>query len=47
MGRSFRIYLAGEIVFVCRKCQNHLAVGEQVESKVRCPTTSAHVGVSG
>jgi hypothetical protein len=34
MGRSFRVYLAGESVFVCRHCNNHLAVGESVLSKV-------------
>lgn len=34
MGRSFRVYLAGEAVFLCRKCGNHLAVHENVESKV-------------
>ncbi|WOO82202.1 yippee-like protein [Vanrija pseudolonga] len=33
MGRSFRVYLAGEAVFLCRKCGNHLAVHENVESK--------------
>jgi hypothetical protein len=34
MGHSFRVYLAGESVFVCKHCQNHLAVGESVLSKV-------------
>ncbi|ORY34683.1 putative yippee-like protein [Naematelia encephala] len=33
MGRTFRIYLAGESVFLCRQCGNHLAVGESVLSK--------------
>lgn len=33
MGRQHRIYLAGESVFVCRDCGNHLAVGESVLSK--------------
>lgn len=35
MGRTFRIYLAGESVYVCKKCGNHLAVGESLLSKVR------------
>lgn len=34
MGRSFRVYLAGETVYVCRGCGNHLAVQESVMSRV-------------
>lgn len=34
MGKQYRVYLAGESVFVCRQCGNHLAVGESVISKV-------------
>lgn len=34
MGRTNRIYLAGEAVFTCRSCGNHLAVGESVMSNV-------------
>jgi hypothetical protein len=34
MGHSFRTYLAGETLLVCRTCTNHLAVGESVLSKV-------------
>jgi hypothetical protein len=34
MGRVFRSYLAGESVFSCRSCGNHLAVRESVISDV-------------
>ena len=34
MGHSFRTYLAGETLLTCRSCNNHLAVGESVLSKV-------------
>jgi hypothetical protein len=34
MGRSYRTYLAGETVYVCRSCGNHLAVQESVMSRV-------------
>ena len=37
MGRQFRIYLAGESVYMCRACGNHLAVGEFLISKVGDP----------
>ncbi|TXT06220.1 uncharacterized protein COLE_05551 [Cutaneotrichosporon oleaginosum] len=33
MGRSYRTYLAGETVYVCRGCGNHLAVQESVMSR--------------
>ncbi|KAL7425185.1 hypothetical protein Q5752_000873 [Cryptotrichosporon argae] len=33
MGRVFRLYLAGEAVFVCKQCRNHLAVSESVISR--------------
>ncbi|WRT69723.1 uncharacterized protein IL334_006713 [Kwoniella shivajii] len=33
MGRTFRVYLAGESVLLCRQCGNHLAVSEGVMSK--------------
>jgi len=28
MGRTHRVYLAGEVVYKCKKCDNHLAVKE-------------------
>ena len=34
MGRTSRIYLAGEATFLCRQCGNHLAVKESVMSTV-------------
>jgi hypothetical protein len=34
MGHSFRTYLAGETLLTCRSCNNHLAVGESILSKV-------------
>lgn len=34
MGRTFRVYLAGESVFCCRQCNAHIAVSESVISKV-------------
>lgn len=34
MGRTYRIYLAGESVLMCRHCGNHLAVSEGIISKV-------------
>jgi hypothetical protein len=34
MGKQFRVYLAGETVFMCKICGNHLAVAEAVLSKV-------------
>jgi len=34
MGHSYRTYLAGESLLTCRTCNNHLAVGESVLSKV-------------
>jgi hypothetical protein len=34
MGRQFRIYLAGESVFCCKQCGNHLAVLESIVSRV-------------
>lgn len=40
MGHTYRTYLAGESVYVCRACHNHLAVGESVLSKVSTPITS-------
>ena len=40
MGRTFRIYLAGEYVYCCRECGNHLAVSESVISTVSRPPTS-------
>ncbi|KIR52008.1 hypothetical protein I315_05649 [Cryptococcus gattii Ru294] len=33
MGRTYRIYLAGEAVLMCRHCGNHLAVSEGIISK--------------
>ncbi|OXG48341.1 hypothetical protein C355_04288 [Cryptococcus neoformans Th84] len=33
MGRTYRIYLAGESVLMCRHCGNHLAVSEGIISK--------------
>jgi hypothetical protein len=36
MGRQFRIYLAGESVYVCRQCGTHLTVSEALISKVSC-----------
>ncbi|EIW71377.1 hypothetical protein M231_04762 [Tremella mesenterica] len=32
MGRQFRVYLAGESVFVCKQCGNHLTVKEGILS---------------
>ncbi|ODN98074.1 hypothetical protein I350_07716 [Cryptococcus amylolentus CBS 6273] len=34
MGRTFRVYLAGEKVLACKQCGNHLAVSEGVISEV-------------
>ncbi|ODN72889.1 hypothetical protein L202_08312 [Cryptococcus amylolentus CBS 6039] len=33
MGRTFRVYLAGEKVLACKQCGNHLAVSEGVISE--------------
>lgn len=44
MGRQFRTYLAGEIVFCCRQCGNHLAVVESVMSRVSPSTVLLPLG---
>ncbi|WVQ78946.1 hypothetical protein IAT38_001038 [Cryptococcus sp. DSM 104549] len=33
MGRTYRIYLAGEVLMTCRECGNHLAVSEAIMSR--------------